>query len=88
MTTIRETVLDWDPETQPTKEQYDAAKLWMNLSSNKPSVGASDFAKIKELIRRYEYNHPEIFPRPDGGIGRRAGFKIQCPEGCEGSTPS
>ena len=25
---------------------------------------------------------------PDGGIGRRAGFKIQFPRGSEGSTPS
>ena len=25
---------------------------------------------------------------PDGGIGRRAGFKIQFPQGSEGSTPS
>ena len=25
---------------------------------------------------------------PDGGIGRRAGFKIRFPRGSEGSTPS
>jgi hypothetical protein len=63
MTTVREIVLNWNPETSPTKKEYDAAKLWMQISRNTPAVGASDRAKIKELIRRYEYNHPEIFPR-------------------------
>jgi hypothetical protein len=63
MANIRETVLNWDPFTEPTITQYNAAIFWLEVSKNKPAVTAFDRAKIKELIRRFEYNHPEIFPR-------------------------
>jgi hypothetical protein len=63
MANIRETVLGWNPFIEPTQLEYDVAVSWMQASNNNPRVGASDLAKIKELIRRYEYNHPEIFPR-------------------------
>jgi hypothetical protein len=63
MANIRETVLNWDPFTEPTIAQYNAATFWLEVSNNKPAVNAFDRAKIKELIRRFEYNHPEIFPR-------------------------
>lgn len=56
-------MLGWDPFTEPTVLQYDVTKLWLELSNDNPRVGAYDRAKIKELIRRFEYNHPEIFPR-------------------------
>ncbi len=28
------------------------------------------------------------FPREGGGIGRRAGFRFQWPQGCAGSSPA
>lgn len=31
---------------------------------------------------------PQKPPSRSGGIGRRDGFKIRCPKGCEGSSPS
>jgi hypothetical protein len=65
MASVRELVLAWDPFTDPTRHQYDMTMMWMKWSNGMPAVGASDRAKIRELIRRYEYNHPEIFPRGD-----------------------
>jgi len=63
MVSIREIVLGWDTSEQPTQKEYDAAKFWIQVTRGNIAVGASDKAKIKELIRRYEYNHPDIFPR-------------------------
>jgi hypothetical protein len=62
---IREIVLGWDPFTEPTQHQYDMTHLWMRIARGNLALGASDTAKVKELIRRYEHNHPELFPRKD-----------------------
>jgi hypothetical protein len=36
----------------------------------------------------FHYRRASIRRRRSGGIGRRAGLKIQYPQGCEGSIPS
>ena len=36
--------------------------------------------------KKIVYLHPKI-KSPDGGIGRRASFRDQCPQGCAGSSP-
>lgn len=61
MASVRSIVLGWNPCEPPTEQEYNAAKLWMNLSKGKPIVGAFDLAKIKALIRKFEANHSEIF---------------------------
>ena len=46
------------------------------------------------VFRNSRLANPQVLPHfqeffvADGGIGRRAGFKIRFPRGSEGSTPS
>ena len=49
-----------------------------------PSGKARDF---DSLMRWFESSYPSYTCRR-GGIGRRAGLKIQCPQGRAGSTPA
>jgi len=63
--TVRELVLAWNPidQPQPTETQYNLTAGWLRASGGKPSVTPVERARIDELIRRYEWAHPEIFPR-------------------------
>jgi hypothetical protein len=47
-----------------------------------------EFRKVAEAARTVSGPLPDANPCRSGGTGRRAGLKIPCPQGREGSTPS
>ena len=55
----------------------------LSIIGVQPSGKARDF---DSLMRWFESSYPSYCRR--GGIGRRAGLKIQCPRGRAGSTPA
>ncbi len=55
------------------------------------NIGVSPSGKARDfdsLMRWFESSYPSSTICRRGGIGRRAGLKIQCPQGRAGSTPA
>jgi hypothetical protein len=61
MASLREVALGWNPEVEPTEEQYDATVMWLRMSSNRPLVTPFQEDKIRELVRRFKAAHPEVY---------------------------